>query len=190
MSVSSNILVRFFAAAEDRLAAMGECIANLADNPTDQSLMKTFKRDLHTLKGEARMLSLEPIELLSHACEEVIRKYEAADGVGEAALALLFLALDAIFAQVQARGAGNADADAEAQATFDRLCDEIAWEKRQLAFPKITLSEETDTQEIDRMNGLTQRKGKSDPQVSAKFHVYEQAPWMSLQIWWAMYPWP
>lgn len=103
MSFGSNALIRFLETAAERLTELGEQISQLAESPSDSQIVKRIKRDLHTFKGEARLLELSEIERLAHAGEDLLFAHSQAGQVGEETAAFLYEALDAMFACVQAR---------------------------------------------------------------------------------------
>jgi chemotaxis protein histidine kinase CheA len=80
---------------------MGEAVANLA-SPTDrEERLKKLRRDLHTLKGEATLLGVEPIQKLAHAAEDLLDHHESQQGIGDDTADLLYRCLDAIYLCVE-----------------------------------------------------------------------------------------
>ncbi|MBC6941197.1 MAG: hybrid sensor histidine kinase/response regulator [Xanthomonadales bacterium] len=75
--VDDDLLDVFVAEGEDILDHVDGVVAQLRARPHDHELISALQRDLHTLKGGARMASLAPIGDLSHAMESLV------DALGE-----------------------------------------------------------------------------------------------------------
>jgi two-component system chemotaxis sensor kinase CheA len=101
--MNSALLAQFVAAAPSRLTSVGDDIASLTADAPD-SLIRRIGRELHTLKGEARLVGLPVIEQLSHAAEEILFSHHKQSAINVKTQTLLYEALDAIFAVVQAAG--------------------------------------------------------------------------------------
>lgn len=94
------LLAKFFASAIGRLNGMGELISAIGSDRTAE-IIRTLGRDLHTLKGEARLLGVACIEQLAHDTEDGLLGHQRAGCLGPSTQDLLFEAVDTIFACVQ-----------------------------------------------------------------------------------------
>lgn len=75
-----QLLAMFRVESEERLAKLDSGLLNLEKNPADPELLEELFREMHSLKGAARMLHLLPIESATHALEGILnaaRKGEA-----------------------------------------------------------------------------------------------------------------
>ncbi len=102
-SAISALVKRFLASAEDRITGMGEVLNGLATASDRVDRIKRLGRDLHTLKGESRMLGLPEFERIAHAAEDMLFSHAKADRISDETEQLLFEAIDTIFACVQSR---------------------------------------------------------------------------------------
>ncbi len=66
----ADLLPLFVSEARARLETLATLLARL---PTEPEVMGELRRELHTLKGASRMLSLAPIATLCHAAEEFVQ---------------------------------------------------------------------------------------------------------------------
>lgn len=57
---------------DERVNRMETCFTQIEKNPADGSSWDELLRDLHTLKGSARMLGISSLELLSHHLEDLL----------------------------------------------------------------------------------------------------------------------
>jgi chemotaxis protein histidine kinase CheA len=72
------LLGRFRAGLVARLNALRELLAELDSHAPDPTTLRSFLGELHTLKGEARMLGLEAISNVAHQLEDAFSSEEAA----------------------------------------------------------------------------------------------------------------
>ncbi|MET0230082.1 MAG: Hpt domain-containing protein, partial [Rhodanobacteraceae bacterium] len=70
--MDDDLLTIFVQEGEDILDHSDSLMARLREAPADRDLVVGLQRDLHTLKGGARMAGLAPIGDLSHAMESLI----------------------------------------------------------------------------------------------------------------------
>jgi len=70
--IDEDLLDIFVIEGNDILDHADAMIAQLRESPHDRELVATLQRDLHTLKGGARMAGLAPIGDLSHAMESLL----------------------------------------------------------------------------------------------------------------------
>lgn len=66
-----DLAARFRAVARERIARVRDLIAALARTPDDASLAEALGRELHTLKGEARIVGRAEIATAVHALEDL-----------------------------------------------------------------------------------------------------------------------
>lgn len=121
MSGVSGLITRFLATASDRLTQMGEVLSSLRTTGDVNEVVKRIGRDLHTLKGEARLLGLPEIESIAHASEDMLFSHHRARQITELTEQLLYEAIDTIFTCVQARGEGVTVSDPEVESVIGRL---------------------------------------------------------------------
>ncbi len=69
---------RFLVRAAERLEAMGNVLVALESRPTEKALSEELMREIHTLKGEAKLMQLADINAVAHETEEVILAAHAA----------------------------------------------------------------------------------------------------------------
>ena len=67
-----ELLDIFLEESEDLLDHSDGMLADLRDNPADRELVVGLQRDLHTLKGGARMAGIFPVGELGHAMESLL----------------------------------------------------------------------------------------------------------------------
>lgn len=84
-----ELLEIFLEEGADILDASEETLQAWVDNPADKSLVEELQRQLHTLKGGARMAGISAIGDLSHSLESTVDK--VVDGVLERTPAMLDL---------------------------------------------------------------------------------------------------
>jgi chemotaxis protein histidine kinase CheA len=125
MSGVSALIGRFLATASERLTQMGEVLSTLRTAPDINDVVKRIGRDLHTLKGEARLLGLPEIERVAHASEDMLFSHHRAMAITELTEQLLYEAIDTIFTCVQARGEGVTVGEGEIDAVVKRLRDHV-----------------------------------------------------------------
>jgi len=71
--VRKQLIGKFREVSADRLEKVGLAIMALERNATDSGAAEEIARELHTLKGEARMLGLPAVGTLAHAAEDLLR---------------------------------------------------------------------------------------------------------------------
>lgn len=124
MSVAA-LIGRFLATASERLTQMGEVLSTLRSAADVNEVVKRIGRDLHTIKGEARLLGLPEIERVTHASEDMLFSHHRARQITELTEQLLYEAIDTIFTCVQARGEGVTVSDPEIDTVVKRLRDNV-----------------------------------------------------------------
>jgi len=85
-----DLLDIFVTESEDILDHADSVVAGLRESPHERSHIVSLQRDLHTLKGGARMAGLAPIGDLSHAMESLV------DAVGDGRLSVDRVAVESL----------------------------------------------------------------------------------------------
>ncbi|MFE8598081.1 response regulator [Archangium violaceum] len=94
-SLKRSLLSKFQEISADRLQKIQLGILDL-EKPTADQAADEVARELHTMKGEARMLGLAAIGQLAHAAEDVLRAERDGRAATEVATDLLLRACDTI----------------------------------------------------------------------------------------------
>ena len=71
-ALKKSLLVKFVEVTQDRLQAIQLGILDL-EKPESNAAAEGVARELHTMKGEARMLGLAAIGQLAHCCEDLLK---------------------------------------------------------------------------------------------------------------------
>jgi len=98
----TEIMEVFLEEGAEILASSEAAITGWLEDPNDRQYVEQLQRDLHTLKGGARMANILPIADLSHATETLLT--EIVDGESEsspAIMALLQRTLDRLFQMLE-----------------------------------------------------------------------------------------
>ena len=96
-----ELLQVFLEEAADIMEHSEQTLQNWKHAPEDQELMAEFQRELHTLKGGARMADITAIGDLAHAVESLMVKTgESGFAVGESMFSMLEQAQDALASMV------------------------------------------------------------------------------------------
>src|SRR6188472_4433409 len=106
-----ELVATFRAEVEERLASLCEGLLQLEQHPSPRQLVTGLFRDAHTVKGSARMLGLDGVLQVAHACEDLLGALR--DGrlpVRRDLVDLLLASSDAIGAAVAHAGDGLHDA--------------------------------------------------------------------------------
>lgn len=102
MGASDTLIQKFLSTAEERLTELGEVLSTLREASDPDEVVKRLAGDLHTYKGESRLLGLEEIERITHAAEDMLFSHQRAGILNENTEQLLFESIDQIFVCVQA----------------------------------------------------------------------------------------
>jgi two-component system chemotaxis sensor kinase CheA len=94
-SLKRSLLQKFQEVSADRLQKIQLGVLDL-EKPTADQAADEVARELHTMKGEARMLGLAAIGQLAHAAEDVLRAEREGKAATEVATDLLLRACDTI----------------------------------------------------------------------------------------------
>lgn len=98
MSFSKDAFIEgFIAETHEHLNSINESLVLLINNVKDKNVLNSLMRELHTIKGTARMLGFPKIEQLSHGLEDVFNgirgeKYDLTNNIAQ----LAFFSLDFI----------------------------------------------------------------------------------------------
>lgn len=68
-----SFVSEFIEETSENLDTINSAIIMLKDNPEDKESLTVILRNLHTIKGTARMLSYPEIETVSHGLEDVFK---------------------------------------------------------------------------------------------------------------------
>jgi two-component system, chemotaxis family, sensor kinase CheA len=93
-SLKRSLLSKFVEVTQDRLQSIQ--LHSLKLEVVDASAAEEIARDLHTMKGEARMLGLASIGQLVHACEDLLKRLNEKQLVAKVVTDLLLQSCDAI----------------------------------------------------------------------------------------------
>jgi two-component system, chemotaxis family, sensor kinase CheA len=87
MPIDTSVLVdSFISETNEHLDVINNCVIGLRNTPDNKDFLASVLRELHTVKGTARMMGFPVIEQLAHGLEDVFKgiqrnKYELADRI-------------------------------------------------------------------------------------------------------------
>ena len=114
-AVSRELVEVFLDESEEILEHCDDAMQRWQQNPEDMDLVRELYRELHTLKGSARMAGLQQIGDLSHAVETLLTAVEAGEAKADKSLfTVVFGAIDRFGEMNEAVRAGRAVAPADA----------------------------------------------------------------------------
>src|SRR3954453_7996863 len=144
-----ELLATFRAEVDERLASLSAGLLQLEEHPSPRQLVTGLFRDAHTVKGSARMLGLEGVLQVAHACEDLLGALrDGRLGVRRDIVDLLLASGDAIGVAVAAAGDGNAGDDTHLMALVDALRAVLAGEEG-VAVPQAPLAAVPDEEDPD-----------------------------------------
>lgn len=108
LSANDSLTHMFLSTAGKRLTELGEVLATLRRAADVDEVIERLARDLHTYKGESRLLGLGEIEQITHAAETMLLARQRAGRIDETAEHLLTESIELILVCVQARLEGRA----------------------------------------------------------------------------------
>src|SRR5688572_17556912 len=73
----SRFLGKFRDATRDHLRRMNELLLRLEEDPSRDGDVEELMREIHTLKGESRMMGYGDMSDVSHATEDLLKAQEA-----------------------------------------------------------------------------------------------------------------
>ena len=94
-ALKKSLLVKFVEVTQDRLQAIQLGVLDL-EKPESNAAAEGVARELHTMKGEARMLGLAAIGQLAHCCEDLLKVEREKKVETRTATDLLLHACDAL----------------------------------------------------------------------------------------------
>lgn len=111
----AKLVEKFAVAAQDRLERLNNGLLTLERSPEDDETIEEVMREIHTLKGESKMLGLEATNVVAHTTEDhLISAKEAGFQVDGDALDLIYEGFD-LLAELIEVGAGEVGADLQGQ---------------------------------------------------------------------------
>ncbi len=114
-AVSRELVEVFLDESEEILEHCDDAMQRWQQSPDDLELVRELYRELHTLKGSARMAGLEPIGDLAHAVETLLTAVESGNATADKPLfTVVFGALDRFGEMNEAIRAGREVAPADA----------------------------------------------------------------------------
>jgi chemotaxis protein histidine kinase CheA len=124
-----ELLATFRAEVDERLASLSAGLLQLEEHPSPRQLVTGLFRDAHTVKGSARMLGLDGVLQVSHACEDLLGALrDGRFGVRRDIVDVLLASGDAIGVAVAAAGDGVDADDSHLQALVVALRAVLAGE--------------------------------------------------------------
>jgi chemotaxis protein histidine kinase CheA len=167
-----ELLATFRAEVDERLASLSAGLLQLEEHPSPRQLVTGLFRDAHTVKGSARMLGLDGVLQVAHACEDLLGALrDGRFGVRRDIVDLLLASGDAIGVAVSAAGDGVTADDPHLQALVAALRAVLAGEEP-VAVPQAPAQVvDDDEPELD-LDGDRQRL-RSDSVRVAAHKVYE-----------------
>lgn len=121
VGASDSLIQKFLSTAGERLTEFGQLLSTLRHTDDVDGVVKRLARDLHTYKGESRLLGLDEIERITHAAEGVLFSHHRAGQLDNDSEQLLFESIDQIFVCVQARLEDQSPPLADVEALVQRL---------------------------------------------------------------------
>ncbi len=120
MSVG-NLIEKFRSVALDRVEQMNVLLVSLEREPGDEESVEELLREIHTLKGEAKMMGFADINLVSHQTEHLLALItERHFDVGQDAIDVAFEGFD-IVRQLLTKSAGASDSPVDLAGYVDRV---------------------------------------------------------------------
>ncbi len=123
--ISEDITESFLSESEELLEKVKKNVITLKSDPNNAELLDDLLRNLHTIKGNSRMLGYNTIEHLSHAMEDVYKSVkDGKNKISDRLVRLIYLVADKISECLSGiRKNGNDSSDTEIYITY---CDKIA----------------------------------------------------------------
>ncbi|MCU0701043.1 MAG: response regulator [Myxococcaceae bacterium] len=94
-ALKKSLLTKFVEVTQDRLQAIQLGVLEL-EKPDGARAAENVARELHTMKGEARMLGLPAVGQVAHACEDLLKAWSEKKVGARVATDLLLHACDAV----------------------------------------------------------------------------------------------
>jgi chemotaxis protein histidine kinase CheA/CheY-like chemotaxis protein len=115
------LLTRFVTGLPERIDRIGAVVASLTDTSDLRQVINQLGRDLHTVKGEARLVGVPAIEALAHAAEDLLHNHDRAGKIGPDTEQHLIAALDSVAIVAHALTTGEPVDDAAVEETLQDL---------------------------------------------------------------------
>jgi chemotaxis protein histidine kinase CheA/CheY-like chemotaxis protein len=116
-----SLIEKFRSVALDRIEQMNVLLVGLERDPGDDEATEELLREIHTLKGEAKMMGFADVNLVSHQTEHLlILMTEKRFDVGQDAVDVAFEGLD-IIRQLLTKSAGTSDAPVDLAGFVERV---------------------------------------------------------------------
>src|SRR3982751_1608706 len=93
-ALKKSLISKFLEVTSDRLQAIQLGVLEL-EKPSAEKAYDSVARELHTMKGESRMLGLQAFGQLAHACEDVLKAHRETKIAVKPAVEALLRACDA-----------------------------------------------------------------------------------------------
>ena len=74
MGRREKLIAKFRSIASDRLTKLNTAFTHLEKSPGDEDTFKDAAREVHSLKGEAKLLGFAPISRIAHKIEELMKR--------------------------------------------------------------------------------------------------------------------
>lgn len=108
MSVS-NLIEKFRSVALDRIERMNVALVTLEKDGGNEELTQNLLREIHTLKGEAKMMGFADVNLVAHLTEHLMLDADVVDfDIPRGVVDLIFTGLD-ILRSLLTKSAGQSD---------------------------------------------------------------------------------
>lgn len=90
------LLEKFRTVAKERLERLNNAFLTLESAPEDEGASSTFLREIHTLKGEAKLMGFQKVNVVAHKTEDLVfrardQKFHFSENLGQCILAGLDL---------------------------------------------------------------------------------------------------
>jgi len=123
--ISEDITESFLSESEELLEKIRKNVITLKSEPDNSEILADLLRDLHTVKGNSRMLGYNNIEHLSHSVEDIYKSVKDKQlKISDRLVRLVYLVADKISECLSlVRKKGNDITDIEIYTTY---CDKIA----------------------------------------------------------------
>ncbi|MDH4161462.1 MAG: chemotaxis protein CheA [Nitrospirota bacterium] len=103
----------FFAQTREIIADLRDLVMSLETEPSNDEVLKTVKRNVHTLKGDSNAMGLTFVGALCHRMEDALSHALTTGGIDHEAADLLLAAVDTIERLVASSEAGGEEAGGE-----------------------------------------------------------------------------
>ena len=163
--IDVDLLDIFLEESADLLDHSDSLLAELRDRTTDRELVVGLQRDLHTLKGGARMAGIFPIGELGHAMESLLEVVaEGRRELDQTGVVILERAFDRLHGMVTRVGERKAIAlPANLIAQIDALAKGRALEAGEAAAPAAPAVERPATTALDRQAAAAEEAAVTRP---------------------------